>query len=66
MHIPYSFKSIPLPNKNEYKLLLRKKNESFILNMRQKAYISLQTIPRLNLKNTEFKTNNHPIKIRYF
>ena len=64
IHIPYLFKNIPLPDEHQYKLALMNKIESFIANMRWKAYLFLTNNSwnkSQDIKeNYGFKTNKHP------
>ena len=43
-NIDYSYKNIPIPNRHQYKLVLLRRIESFIKNMRWKAYSFLNAI----------------------
>ena len=67
-HIPYSFKNIPTPSKHQYELALLNKIESFISNMRWKAYFFLKGEPRADTQCSKeyygFKTNAHPPRIK--
>ena len=59
-NLDYSKKNIPIPSKEEYKLLLTAKTNSFIKRMRWKALEFLGQLP-LKFKETYgFKSKNSP------
>ena len=61
-NINYSYKNIPIPNRHQYKLVLLRRIESFIKNMRWKAYFFLNTVrKRRDGRNMGFELGNtHP------
>ena len=62
-NIGYSYKNIPIPDRHQYKLVLLRRIESFIKNMRWKAYFFLNTINYIEKEGREkygFKTTKHP------
>ena len=62
-NINYSYKSIPIPNR----LVLLRKIESFIRNMRWKAYFFLNAIDCTEKEGRDrcgFKTRKHPPHIK--
>ena len=69
IHIAYSFKNILLPGKQQYKLALMNKIESFIANMWEKSYFFLTNNSQnksQDIKNHCFKTNKHPSHMKEF
>ena len=63
-NISYSYKNIPIPDRHQYKLVLLRRIESFIKNMRWKAYFFLNTINYIEKEGREkygFKTTKHPL-----
>ena len=66
-NINYSYKNIPIPNRHQYKLILLRKIESFIRNMRWKPYFFLNSIDNSYNERQEkyrFKTKKHPPPIK--
>ena len=62
-NINYSYKNIPIPNRHQYKLVLLRRIESFIKNMRWKAYFFLNAINCTEKEGREkygFGTRKHP------
>ena len=65
-NIKYSYKNIPIPNRHQYKLVLLRKIESFIKNMRWEAYFFLNAIDCTEKGGWEkygFQTRKHPLPI---
>ena len=59
----YSYKNIPIPNRHQYKLVLLRRIESFIKNMRWKAYffsMRLTVLKRRDGRNMGLKLGSTP------
>ena len=62
-NINYSKKIIPIPSKEEYKLLLISKVEHLLKRMRWKALAFLEKLGESNKENYGFRTNRCPPQV---
>ena len=63
LHLIYSNKNIPIPNRFEYKKQFMEKTEDLIKRMRWRAFHFLNPSNKENINTFGFRTTNHPPKI---